>query len=292
VLRRPVASAEAGDRPAGGFPWEALLEGLRSTRSRLRGHDPVLIAAGLTFYAVIAVVPLLVVALAVAGLVLGTDRLVGAMRELAALAPAHLGFDEQLVALAVAAEDLGALTIAAALVPATTYGEGLLRAFDRIAERSTRRKGLRGRVRALALLGVLPLLVLGALLAVAVLPGMLGMGLPSLLLGLYLTFLLAWAGGTFLLAVTYRAFSPLPLTARATLWAAAGTGSFLAGMSLGWVAVLEFGVDVGEAYGGAEAIGALVLFAIYLFLVQGVCLTGYAWALELDERFSRPRPAV
>jgi hypothetical protein len=78
------------------------------------------------------------------------------------------------------------------------------------------------------------------------------------------------------------------------LLAAAGTGSFLAGMSLGWVVVLDAGVAVGRAYGGSEELGAAVLFAVYLFLVQLTCLTGYAWALALDDadgrRGARARP--
>lgn len=142
---------------------------------------------------------------------------------------------------------------------------------------------MRGRVQAIALLATLPLLVLGALMAVAVLPGMMGRGSGWSVLGVYVTFWLAWVGGAFLLAVTYRAFSPVSLGTPAWLWSSVGTGSFLAGMSLGWVLVLEVGVEVGQAYGGSEQLGAAVLFAIYLFLVQITCLVGYAWALALSD---------
>lgn len=242
-----------------------------------------LLAAGLTFYAAIAVIPLLLVTVFLLGLVLGHDTVQQLAGQMAELAPEGLGFAARLVGLAEAATELSPLAVVAALVPASTYGEGLLRAFDRLAGVDTRGKGLRGRVQAIVLLATLPLLVLGALVAVAVLPGMLGVGAGWTALGAYVTFWLAWIGGAVLLSVTYRAFSPVRLRTSAWLWASVGTGSFLAGMSLGWVLVLEVGVEVGQAYGGSEQLGAGVLFAVYLFLVQIVCLVGYAWALALSE---------
>jgi membrane protein len=259
-----------------------VVRSLPQTRQRLADHDLLLLAAGLTFYALIAVVPLLLIAVFLAGAVLGHAEVQGLAQRLGELAPEQLGFSARLVELAAAAAALSPLAVVAALIPATTYGEGLSRAFDRLAGVQTRRKGLRGRLRAVALLGTLPLLVLGAFATVAVLPDLLGVGRGSALLGAYLTFWVAWIGGALLLGVTYRAFSPVTLGTGGLLLAAAGTGSFLAGMSLGWVVVLDAGVAVGRAYGGSEELGAAVLFAVYLFLVQLTCLTGYAWALALD----------
>lgn len=240
-----------------------------------------LLGAGLTFYALVAVVPLLLVAVFLAGVLIGHGQVIELAERLADLAPEGLGFSARLTDIARAGASLSPLAVAAALIPATTYGEGLLRAFDRLAGVRTRGKGLRGRLKAIALLGTLPLLVLGALAVVAVLPDLLGGGRGRTVLGGYFAFWAAWIGGTLLLAVTYRAFSPVPLCTSGLLWASAGTGSFLVGMSLGWVVVLEVGVEVGRAYGGSEELGAAVLFAVYLFLVQLTCLVGYAWALAL-----------
>ncbi len=54
----------------------------------------------------------------------------------------------------------------AALWPATAYGSGLVRVFDRITfGQGEDRKGLRGRALALALVGAVPVLVLAGLLA-------------------------------------------------------------------------------------------------------------------------------
>jgi membrane protein len=261
-----------------------LVAGIRPTAMRLREHDLMLLSAGLTFYALIAVVPLLLVALFVASLVLGEATLVALANDLAAVAPQQLGFGAQLATLAEAGADLHPLVLMAALLPATTYGEGVLRAFSRLGEQPAKRAGIRGRIRALAILGTLPLLVLVSLGAVAALPRLLGPGAASSLLAVYLTFVLAWGAGSLLVGVTFRAFSAVPLTRRALVWSAAGTGSMLAGTSLGWVAVLELGLDVGAVYGGAEELGIVVMLAVYLFLIQIECLAGYAYALSLSER--------
>jgi hypothetical protein len=155
--------------------------------------------------------------------------------------------------------------------------------FDRVAGTRRRATSLRGRLLALSLLATLPLLVLVGLATVATLPDLLGMGPGASALGAYLTFWVVWLSAAALLGVTYRSFSPTPIRALPLVWGAAATGSFLAGMSLGWVAVLRFGIEVGQAYGGSEMLGAGVLFVIYLFLVQLVCVVGYAGTLELEQ---------
>jgi membrane protein len=283
--RRPAVVDRARRRPrrAGSLRTRAAALA-RATWARLQARDVMLLTSGLTFYAAIAVIPLLLLAVHLAGLVVGHDTLQGLVAALAAYAPAHLGFRDALVELAARGASLEPWALAFALVPATTYGEGLLRAFHRIAEQPRRAPGVRGRLRALSLLATLPALVLVGLGAVAVLPDLLGTGAGATALGVYLTFWVVWLVAAGLLAVTYRFFSPTPLSRRALLWGTLGTGSFLAGMSLGWVLVLQYGITVGQAYGGSELLGAGVLFVVYLYLVQLVCLVGYAATLELSRR--------
>jgi hypothetical protein len=84
-----------------------------------------------------------------------------------------------------------------------------------------------------------------------------------------------------LVAVLYRAFSPRPIQARPLALGAALTGSFLSGMSLTWLFLLRFGVDVGIAFGGSDLLGTLVVAAVYLYLVQVVLLSGYVLSLTL-----------
>jgi membrane protein len=255
----------------------------------MRGHDLVLFAAGLTFYAAIAVVPLLLIAVYLAGLVLGEDTVGRLGSELADYAPENLGLADALRALADVGPRLGILSVLAALVPATTYGEGLARTFDGLADRAHRRgRGVRGRLKSLLLLAALPPVVAAGTLGVTVLPDLLGFGPAARVLGVYATFWLGWISSALLLAVVYVAFTPDPLGWRSVFWGAASTGSFLTGMSLGWVLFLQFDVAVGRAYGGSTAIATGVIAAVYLFLVQIVLLTGYVLTLHLAVRGGRP----
>jgi membrane protein len=255
--------------------------------SCLHGHDLWLYAAGLTFYTSIAAVPLLLLCLAFAGAIVGqaaveelTARLIsylpGDVRDLIALGPVH---DMNLM--------VGGAALLAALIPATSYGEGLSRAFGRFADQA-RSRALRGRLLSLLLVVVLQVATLGVLLAVDVLPDLLGIGFGARALGTYLTFLVGWFLSAGVIAAIYALFPPLRLGGPSVLWAAAATGSFFTGMSMGWLLLLRFGVDVGLAYGGSAVVGTLVLAGIYFFLVQVVVLTGFVLALELDRRGGNP----
>ncbi len=59
-------------------------------------------------------------------------------------------------------------------------------------------------------------------------------------------------------------------------------------MSLAWVALLGADIDFARAYGGSQAVAAVVLAAIYLFLVQLVTLVGYVLTLRLAAREGNP----
>lgn len=267
----------------------ALLGLLRAVARSLRGHDLVLFAAGLTFYAAIAVVPLLLIAVYLAGLALGEETVSRLGNDLAEYAPENLGLAAALRSLADVGPRLGFPALLAALIPATTYGDGLARTFDGLADRAEgRARSLRGRLRSLLLLAALPPVVMVGMLAVTVLPDLLGFGTGARLLGVYATFWLGWISSSGLLAVIYRAFTPAGLSARALFWGTASTGSFLTGMSLGWVLFLDFDVAIGQAYGGSTAIATAVLAAVYLFGVQIVLLVGYVATLRLDERAGHP----
>lgn len=285
TLTRP----RSGGRPAGVTRRRALLRLVADVRHGLRGHDMWLLAGGLTFYAGIAVVPLLLLALYLAGLVVGPETVRTLTLDLVRRAPEQLGFAEGLEALADVGPSLGLTAALAALVPATTYGEGLVRAFDRLGDRGrTEGRVWRGRLRSFALLALLPALVMVGLLATAVLPDLLVGGAAGRALGLYVTFWIGWISSSLLLALTYRAFVPEPLGARALFWGAASAGSFLTGMSLAWVALLGTGIDVGRAYGGNQTVAAVVLASIYLFLVQIVTLVGYVLTLRIAARGGHP----
>jgi membrane protein len=255
---------------------------------QVRRHDLVFYAAGLTFYAAIAVVPLLLVAWFVTSLVLGDEVVRTLTTSLAAYAPTSLGLREAVRSLGEVGPRLGVASFAAALVPATSYGDGLVRAMDRIAERDRRAKGLRGRLLALVFVASLPPVVMAELGAVAVLPGTLGFTGRFNLVSVTVAFVVGWLSAGLLVGVLYLAFSPRPLAAGPLALGAALTGSFLSGMSLTWLFLLRFGVDVGVAFGDSDMLGTVVVAAVFLYLVQVVLLGGYVLTLALAGRSAGP----
>ena len=248
---------------------------------QIRRHDLVFYAAGLTFYAGIAVVPLLLVAWFVTSLVLGDEVVRTLTTALAAYAPTSLGLRDGVRSLGEVGPRLGIASLVAALVPATSYGDGLVRAMDRITERDRRAKGLRGRLLALVFVAALPPVVMAELGAVAVLPGALGFTGRFDLVSVAVAFVVGWLSAGLLVGVLYRAFSPRPLATGPLVLGAALTGSFLSGMSLTWLFLLRFGVDVGIAFGGSDLLGTVIVAAVFLYLVQVVLLGGYVLTLVL-----------
>ena len=241
-----------------------------------------LIAAGLTFYAGIAIVPLLLLGLYGAGLVLDPERVMTLVDRLAQYAPAA-GAARFLRALGDAGPNLGPPALLASVVTASTYGEGLLRAVDTLEGAQRPQRTLMGRLRVLPYLGVFPVVTLLGLIAVLVLPDRLGEGVSGRALGIYLTFWVGWLSATALLMVLYRLFAARTLRWAAIAWGSLAAGSFLTGMSLGWVLVLRFGLTIGRAFGGSELIGHIVLFTVYLLFVQVVLLLGYLLARSIND---------
>lgn len=264
--------------------WTTVWALGHDVRARARGHDLMLTAAGLTLYAGIAVVPLLLFGLYGAGLVIGADRVAQIVERLAVYAPSTMGVPEIVRELGEIGPRLGIPSLLASIITASTYGEGLLRAVDALEGRQRGNRTLAGRIRVLPYLGVFPLVTVAGLMMVAGLPDMLGGGATGQLLGVYLTFWIGWLSASALLVVLYRLFTGRVLRWAAIVWGSLATGSFLAGMSLGWVLVLRFGVTVGRAFGDSDELGRIVLFAVYLLLVQAAVLLGYLLVLAIDHR--------
>ncbi|HSK97821.1 MAG TPA: YhjD/YihY/BrkB family envelope integrity protein [Euzebyales bacterium] len=264
-------------------PWLTTARAVAAdTARRARRQDLMLIAAGLTFYAGIAIVPLLLLGLYGAGLVLDPERVMTLVDRLAQYAPAA-GAARFLRALGDAGPNLGPPALLASVVTDSTYGEGLLRAVDTLEGAQRPQRTLMGRLRVLPYLGVFPVVTLLGLIAVLVLPDRLGEGVSGRALGIYLTFWVGWLSATALLMVLYRLFAARTLRWAAIAWGSLAAGSFLTGMSLGWVLVLRFGLTIGRAFGGSELIGHIVLFTVYLLFVQVVLLLGYLLARSIND---------
>ena len=265
----------------------------RDVAASTRGHDLALYAAGVTFYAAIGVVPLLLLAVYLAGLVVGEQALRDAAGDLTALLPTNLGAEDAADRLLDVGSRLSGAAAIAALVPGSLYGEGLVRAFDRLSVRGEEgRRTLRGRVGSLVLAGVSPLVVLLAVGAADLLTGALGDGTGPRLLGVYLTFLLTWLVVSPLLLLAYRGLGPQRPGRRALLWGAYGTGSVVAGFAMGWVLFLGIEVPLDAAYGGSTALAAAAVSLGWLFLLHVLALVGYVATLRLDARGGHPRGAV
>lgn len=272
------------------------LRGLvRDVAAHLRGHDLLLYAAGLTFYAAVALIPLVLLTLWLAGAIAGHGAVARLALPVADLLPRNNGAEAAARALIKAAASLPMAAVIASIVPGSLYGEGLTRAFDRLARVSNRRgRGLRGRLALLGLLFLLPLLALAALVAGRGLLAALGdrTGPGAAVLGVYLTFLVGWVALTVLLAVVYRGFGARRPGTRALVWAAAATASFVTGSSLGFVLFLGITVDIGIAYGGSTPAAAVAITALFLYAEHIVVLAGYVLALRLDARGGRPLGSV
>jgi membrane protein len=289
-----VATAEeAVPLPRPAHRWRAEAAGLlRGVRHRLRGRDLALIAAGLTFYAGIAVVPLLVDTLWLTARLTspGTVRALG--DRLADLLPGQLGAPgavQQLVAAGVGLTPLEALL---ALLPMSLYGEGLRRALLRFSHR--RHESLtswRGRLLALPLLAVTPLLLYPLLLVARVMAdladaGGVGHTVARIALGYYsvlavLTVPLVWgwkvvAGG--------RVRWPALVTG------ALFTAACLSGFLQGFVIFLALPLRLGAPFGGLTGVGATVAVGLWLFLLHLVLLVCWLLTQSLDERLARGAP--
>jgi len=207
---------------------------VRDVVRALRGHDIPLYAAGLSFYSAVALVPLLLLALGVTALVLGDATVVRLGDHLADAVPARHGFADSIRHLTMNPDGGGAAAIIGSVLIASLYGEGLVRALDRLSRHGGRsNRGLRGRLMSPLLILLFAGVLAIALMLSAQLPRPGGGSWASTLLAVYLSFLIGWAAATAMLVLVYRAFSAERPSLRALLWGSAATGSWLPGRRSG-----------------------------------------------------------
>ena len=266
---------------------------MRDVMQACRGHDLALYSGGVTFYAAIGVVPLLLIAVYLAGLLVGTGTVLDLSTRLARDLPENLGAQQAAKALGVAGNRLGLGAAVAAFVPASLYGEGLVRAFDRLSVHGERgRRTLRGRLGSLGIVALSPVLLLIGLATTNALTSTLGTGFWSRALGVYLAFLVGWLSISLLLAFAFRALAPERPGRRALAWGALGTGSMLSGTSLGFLLFLHLNLPLARAYGGAVPIAAAAAALLWLYLLHAMLLIGYVTTLRLAARRGHPRGPV
>jgi membrane protein len=279
---------KAPPRPWSSRWWAAESAGLvNSARRRLEGRDLALIAAGLSFYAGIAVVPLLVVTFALTARLTSSATVRELGDRLSELLPEQLGAPAavgRLVSAGISLDVWGGLL---ALLPMSLYGEGLRRALLRFSGRESL-TAWRGRLLALPLLGLTPLLLYGLLLTAREMAqlGETG-GAPAtigwLALGFYsvLAALMVPLGSGFRVVAGNRVGWP------ALVAGVFFTAACLSGFLQGFVLFLSLPLDLGAPFGGLTAVGSVVAIALWLSLLHLVLLVCWLLTQALDERLSR-----
>jgi membrane protein len=258
---------------------------LRGAVAQLHGRDVALIAAGLTFYAGIAVVPALLVAFSLTALLTSPERVRELSDRLGALLPPELGAPGALRTLAEAGTGLDLLGFVLALVPLSFYGEGLRRALLRFTPRQDRLTGWRGRLLALPLVLATPLLTYPLLLAASAMVTLSdrGSALGTFFVGYYsvlfaLTVPLLWGFG-----VVAAGNLRWPALISGVLFTAACLSGFLQG----FVVFLALPLALGAPFGGLTVVGAVVAISLWLFLLHLVVIAGWLLTQSLDDRLRR-----
>ncbi|MCF6743018.1 YihY/virulence factor BrkB family protein [Blastococcus sp. KM273128] len=243
-----------------------------------------LIAAGLTFYAGIAVVPLLVLSFGLTAWITSSERVRELGERVGDLLPGELGAPaavDRLVEAGAGLDPLGALL---ALLPMSLYGEGLRRALLRFSSRHEGHTAWRGRLAALPLLLLAPVLLYPLLLAAAQMADLADRGgalatLGQVALGYYavlaaLTLPLAWG---------FRVVGGGRVRWRSLLVGALFTAACLSGFLQGFVLFLALPLDLGAPFGELDVVGGVVALALWLFLLHLVVLLGWLTTQTLDE---------
>ena len=272
---------------------DAARELLAGIRRRLDGRDLALIAAGLTFYAGIAVVPLLVLAFGLTTALTSPDQVRDLGNRLAELLPAELGAPgavTRLVDAGVALTPLGGLL---ALLPMTFYGEGLRRALLRFSGRREAATGWRGRLAALPLVLLSPVLLYPLLLAARQMADLAATGGAGATVGrIAIGFYSVLAALTLPLAFGFRVVGGGRVRWPSLAVGAAFTAACVSGFLQGFVLFLALPLDLGAPFGGLTAVGGVVAVGLWMFALHIVVLLGWLLTQSLDELLGRRRGAA
>jgi membrane protein len=256
--------------------WRAVLGRLpTATREHLRGKDLALHAAGVTFYAAIAVVPLLLVVGWLATLLVGDDLVRAFAGTMERALPDTLGAGRVASEILDQAAQLSVLGALLALLPATLYGEGLRRTYASLSGSPDTAGGLRGRLAVLPVLAVAPLLLLAVLAITPLLDGLFGSGPGPTALGIYLALTVDWIAISVPLAWSFRVVAADPPAWSAALVGGFATGAFVSGFLQGFVLFLSLPLDLGAPFGGLTAVGAVIAVLLWMWWLHVVVLVGY-----------------
>jgi membrane protein len=233
--------------PISGYPVPVRANGVvqlgRLGRS-FPGSDYALWAAGLTFFGLIGIVPVVLVSLRVAVAVAGPAVVVAGVDAAIAGLPDGHGTPQALRTLVATAISLSWWQTSVALFPASLYGEGLRRAFLQLAPVDDDTfTGWRGRLGLLPVVAVAPLLVLALLAAAPWVGPLYAGGGWHLVLGVVVAFHVVWVLVSVALVLVYRFVAAGRVRTRALVAAGFATGAFLSGFLQGFVLFLAIPVE-------------------------------------------------
>jgi len=276
-----VARAEAS---VGAKVERRLPRLLRLLIDELEETDVLLYSSGLAFYALVSVVPLVIVVMWIVATILGDERVHRLAQELSNVAPPGLGADQALERVAALGTQIGLPAVLAALWPATAYGAGLSRAFRRLAPDEDARSGskakatgLRGRI--LALIILLPILAVGGLVASYAGTQVASDTTAGGFLGAVVSLVAGFIAAAVAIVIIFRIFPPEPLEGRQVVRGVVFTAAGVSVLSLGFSLYLTFGANFQERY-ASSGIAGVVLLAVWLFATNAWLLLGYRVALR------------
>ena len=246
----------------------------------LRGRDIPLHAAAVTFYGGVAIVPVALLTVRLAGLLAGADWVRRVTRPIVDAVPADLGADNATRVLVEAGLSMSPLLALTALLPATWYGEGLRRAFVSLSDPDRPASGWRGRLLILPILAVGPILLLGLLLVLPMAAGMLRDGGWSSVGAVVVSFLAAWITFSPVLIWVYRMVGPARPGWLATVVMGSFAAANISGFAHGFVLFWSLPIDLGVPFGGLDLVGAVVAVGLWLYLFHTIALLGYAATLQ------------
>ncbi|WP_410643798.1 YhjD/YihY/BrkB family envelope integrity protein [Amycolatopsis sp. lyj-346] len=270
---------------------------LRHAGRELRGRDLSLWAAGVTFFAALAVVPLVLVALRGAAF-LGSPEFVrhGVSRWADAL-PADHGPGPALAALATAALGTPWTALLVTLLPATFYGEGLLRGLVQVAgQPAGALVGWRGRLMFVPVLVLSPTLAIAPLATADTVAGCYTRGGWATFWGITLSFHIDWLIIAAVTAIVFAGSAPRGVRRGPLVAGALAVAAVLAGFFHGFLLFLAIPLDWSVPFGGLVAVGAVSALLLWLYLLHVLLLLGYRLTLSaertrLGSREPQPAPS-
>ncbi|CCQ17415.1 Ribonuclease BN [Rhodococcus sp. AW25M09] len=257
--------------------------GLDAIRAGFAREDTTLIAGGLTFYAVIAVVPLLLLTIRATALLGSAEWVRAGFDAVSALLPDALDARAAVNGLATAGIELGPLGVLISIFPATFYGEGLRRAIVRFSPTRESFTGWRGRLAMVPFFAAAPILLAGVLAVARLLEATTGGGgVGAMAVRVFLGFNCLWLILAIPLAWTYRVIAPRAVGWRALTVGSLVTSSIVTGFVHGFILFLAIPVDLGAPFGGLTAIGGGVAIMLWMFVFHVLALAGWLVTAELD----------